>query len=226
MRSLVLLTLILAWTEAVRAEPVGIVPSSERAAFQQWFTFLAESQYFNPAAKRPAEITDCAALVRFAYREALRVHDAAWTQRVSLPKLPALRPFPTRAIDPRYSLGNGALGHFADAKTLRQHNTRFIGHNVAQAQPGDLLFYRQDSQKMPFHVMVFIGRSHFDKGSVVVYHTGPTYAGSTVRDPGEIRRLTLSELANHPEPRWRPTTANAHFLGIYRWNLLAGGGQE
>jgi uncharacterized protein len=217
MRWLMLLPFVLAWVETVR-----IVPSSERTAFQQWFTFLAESQYFNQPAKRPAEITDCAALVRFAYREALRVHDAAWAARVSLPKLPALRPFPAKPVDPRFSLGGGQLGHFADAKTLRQFNTRLVGRDLAQAQPGDLLFFHQDGQKLPFHVMIFVGASHFgkEKEKMVVYHTGPVSG-----DPGEIRRLSLTELLQHQEPRWRPLVANAHFLGVYRWNLLAGSAQ-
>ena len=32
---------------------------------------LAEAQYFQPPAARPPEINDCAALIRYAYREAL-----------------------------------------------------------------------------------------------------------------------------------------------------------
>ena len=192
----------------------------DRAGFEQWFTFLAESQYFNPPDRRPAEINDCAALARFAYRESLRVHDGAWAARTALPRLPALRPFPAKPIDPRFSLGGGAVGHFADAKTLRQFNSRFVSRELQQARPGDLLFFRQDSQKMPFHVMVFVGPSHFNKESVVVYHTGPIS-----RDAGEIRRLTLTELLKHPEPRWRPLAGNPHFLGVYRWNLLAASAQ-
>jgi uncharacterized protein YfaT (DUF1175 family) len=194
-----------------------IVAPSEEAAFRQWFTFLAETQHFVPAGRRPKEIVDCAALVRFAYREALRVHDGEWARQASLVKLPALRPFPARAVDPRFALPSGALGHFADAKTLRQHNTRFVSRDVAEARPGDLLFFHQDGQKLPFHVMIFVGASHFSAGKVVVYHTGDS--------PGEIRRLTLAELDQHPEPRWRPHTSNSHFLGVSRWNLIAGSGQ-
>ena len=53
---------------------------ADRAAFRRWFTLLAESQYYR-GKKLPAEIDDCAALLRFAYREALREHNAAWAQR-------------------------------------------------------------------------------------------------------------------------------------------------
>ncbi|MGD0931809.1 MAG: DUF1175 family protein [Candidatus Korobacteraceae bacterium] len=57
---------------------------ADRVAFRRWFTFLAEAQYFRGRAL-PAEIDDCAALLRFAYREALRPHDAAWAHQMALP---------------------------------------------------------------------------------------------------------------------------------------------
>jgi uncharacterized protein YfaT (DUF1175 family) len=65
--------------------------------------------------------------------------------------------------------------------------------------------------------MVWVGPSHFEDNSqiYVVYHTGPI--GSHA---GEIRRLTVSELLHHPEPRWRPLEGNTNFLGVYRWNIL------
>src|SRR5205823_12816984 len=51
---------------------------SDRRAFRHWFTFLAESQYYREPRRVPKEISDCPALIRFAYREALREHDGAW----------------------------------------------------------------------------------------------------------------------------------------------------
>jgi len=59
---------------------------ADRAAFRRWFTLLAESQYYRGKTP-PAEIDDCAALLRFAYREALREHDAVWARAVALPAL-------------------------------------------------------------------------------------------------------------------------------------------
>jgi hypothetical protein len=50
----------------------------DRAAFREWFTLLAESQYSRHTSM--AEIGDCAALLRYAYREALRQHLATWGQ--------------------------------------------------------------------------------------------------------------------------------------------------
>src|SRR5208283_1236017 len=57
---------------------------ADRASFRRWFTLLAESQYYR-GKDLPAEIDDCAALLRFAYREALREHNTAWAHAMSLP---------------------------------------------------------------------------------------------------------------------------------------------
>src|SRR5262245_8662368 len=61
--------------------------SADERVFRRWFSFLAEAQYFQAAESRPAEISDCAALIRYAYREALRMHDARWAAEARLPIL-------------------------------------------------------------------------------------------------------------------------------------------
>ncbi|MGO9516998.1 MAG: DUF1175 family protein, partial [Candidatus Korobacteraceae bacterium] len=108
---------------------------------------------------------------------------------------------------------------FADAETLWRHNTFLVGRDFAGARPGDLLFFRQDGQKMPFHAMIFLGRSQIEGGDqrFVIYHTGPMG-----KSPGEIRRWSVAELVNYPEARWRPIASNPAFLGVYRWNILRG----
>ncbi len=65
--------------------------------------------------------------------------------------------------------------------------------------------------------MIFLGKSQFEPGSQawVIYHTGPV-AGSK----GEVRRVTVEELQEHPSPRWRPIPGNPNFLGVYRWHIL------
>ncbi|HKO04835.1 MAG TPA: DUF1175 family protein [Candidatus Acidoferrales bacterium] len=213
---------------------------SDRDAFRRWFTFVAEAQAFAPAAALPREIVDCAALARFAYREALRPHDAAWAEPLHLAALPAIpaiekyaypftplgaglfrvRPGPFLASDGM----DGTFAEFADAKTLSRFNAFFVTRKVERAQPGDLFFYRQHSESEPYHTMIFLGASQFEPGqfepgreSWVIYHTGPLRDG-----PGEIRRVALEELLGHPEPRWRPVPGNPYFLGVYRWNILRG----
>ncbi len=207
---------------------------ADRASFRRWFTLLAESQYFL-GRKLPAEIDDCAALLRFAYREALREHNTAWAHTMSLPvpgsaadvqqyqyPYTPLAAALFRVRGGSFEAGNlrdGTFAQFADVENIRRYNTFFVGRDFSQIRPGDLLFFRQYSQKMRFHAMIFVGRSPTDPSTeqFVVYHTGPN--GNS---RGEIRRWSVAELMNYPEPRWRPILSNPGFLGIYRWNILRG----
>src|SRR5271165_6494793 len=207
---------------------------ADRAAFRRWFTLLAESQYYR-GNDLPAEVDDCAALLRFAYREALREHDATWAHGIAMP-VPAsaddiqqyqypytplaaslfrVRSGSFEASNPR----DGSFAQFADVETLWRHNTFPVGRDLGRARPGDLLFFRQDGQNMPFHAMIFLGRSQIETGNeqFVIYHTGPS--GNS---RGEIRRLSIAQLLNYPEARWRPIFSNPAFLGVYRWNILRG----
>ncbi|MDR3764004.1 MAG: DUF1175 family protein [Acidobacteriota bacterium] len=207
---------------------------ADASAFRLWFGFLAESQYF--ATARPdAGPGDCAALVRFAAREALRHHDGLWAEALALPRLPAIPSvrqyeYPRtplgaalfRTRDGAFSAGNlhdGTFAEFADADSLRRFNMYLVSRDVRDARMGDVLFFRQDSQASPFHAMIFLAYSQLDnlREPLVVYHTGPIGKG-----PGEIRRHTLHEMLEYPDPRWRPLPRNRAFLGVYRWNLLRG----
>jgi hypothetical protein len=209
--------------------------TSSRAAFQRWFTFLAEAQYFQPPESRPSEIDDCAALIRYAYRESLRAHDSTWSATARLPLIPAfdspgkyeypytalgsnifrVTPGPFREAD----AADGAFAQFADAKTLLRYNTYLVSRDLSRAQPGDILFYHQlhDAGPDTYHSMIFLGKSqiHPDNLTYILYHTGPQQSG-----PGEVRRLSLDELRNFPDPVWRPGPENPRFLGVYRWNIL------
>jgi uncharacterized protein YfaT (DUF1175 family) len=205
----------------------------DQAAFRRWFTFLAEVQYFQQPASRAAEIVDCAALIRYAYREALRAHAGTWAAEAHLPLVPpyesvARYQYPYTPLGSNLfrvreggfrpsDLDDGTFAQFADAQTLQRFNTYFVSRDLARALPGDLLFFRQDSSHMPFHSMIYLGESPIAKDGVryVVYHTGPDGA-----EPGEIRRLSLPELLRYPEPQWRPVGLNRNFLGVYRWNIL------
>jgi len=206
---------------------------ADRRAFRHWITFLAESQYYRQPDRLPREVNDCAALIRFAYREALREHNGAWASELDLDAAPAEASI-ARFTYPKTPLGaglfrvrpgqfvaanlvDGSFAQFADAKTLQQFNTYRMSRDIRLAQPGDVLFYRQIEQNMPFHAMLYVGRSNFEASGAewIVYHTGPLGEG-----PGEIRRPTVEELLRHPSPRWRPNVGNGNFLGVYRWNIL------
>jgi uncharacterized protein YfaT (DUF1175 family) len=193
---------------------------SDREAFLGWFTFLAEAQYF--AKQLPPDVIDCAALIRFAFRESLREHDGNWAAALQLTSVPAL-PGVRKYVYPYTPLGanlfrtGDGFAQFADARTLIRYNTFPVSRDIRHAAPGDLLFYRQLDADQPFHTMIFLGRSRFESGpeEFVVYHTGPIHQGS-----GEIRRPSIEELLRHPAPQWRPQAGNPNFLGVYRWNIL------
>jgi uncharacterized protein len=204
-----------------QAASFRLADESDRAAFRAWFTLLADLQF----EQRADDVTDCAALVRFAYREALRAHTPDWARRTGLPFTPAFPDVRTgpKPRDGRWPLfrtkpaPHAAFGEFVDARTLIGLNTRPLGRGTSTLQPGDLLYFHQPSQAQPDHVMVFVGASHFDPGPTdwVVYHTGPVEGG-----PGEVRKVRLHDLRQHPSPRWRPIPGNSAFLGVYRLLLL------
>lgn len=201
--------------------------AADRAAFRAWFTALADTAATLPPERLPKEIDDCAALLRWCYRNALHAHDEAWQATMPIDALPPLASV-AQYVYPNTPLGaslfrvrsgvytpddatNGAFAQFADVKTLWQRNTFFVTRDVRAARPGDLLFYRQLEQNSPYHSMILTGPGH----DWAVYHTGPIGNG-----PGEVRRVTLADLLRHPDARWRPIIENSNFLGVYRWNIL------
>jgi len=54
----------------------------DRDNFRRWFTAIAETQFYQLSDQWNAEQRDCAGLVRFAMREALRHHDRIWFQKM------------------------------------------------------------------------------------------------------------------------------------------------
>ena len=200
---------------------VRLADESDRAAFRAWFVLLADAQF----ERQTADVTDCAALVRHAVREALRAHTPEWVRRSGLPFTPQfaeVRSAPRAGSDGlrlfRVTSGSSpTYAEFADAKTLISLNSQPLGRDTRALRAGDLLYFRQPGQREPDHLMVFVGRSHFDPegDDWVVYHTGPLDGG-----PGEVRKVQLSTLAQHPAARWRPIASNPNFIGVFRLGLL------
>jgi uncharacterized protein YfaT (DUF1175 family) len=206
----------------------------DRENFRRWFTAIAEAQFYHLSEQWNAEQRDCAGLVRFAWREALRRHDRPWFQKMG-PGYNAVAPDVARYTLEQGPLGeklfrsefgsykdgdatNGTFTEFADARTLKTFNSKFVSRDPDQAQPGDLLFFYQPwVQKFPYHVMIFLGdsKSGDHKDGSVVYHTG-----SSPTDEGTVKKVALSVLANHPNKRWRPVETNTNFLGFYRLKIL------
>jgi uncharacterized protein YfaT (DUF1175 family) len=207
----------------------------DRENFRQWFTLIAEGQFYQLSKEWNAEQRDCAGLVRFAWREALRRHDRAWFQKmgqgytVIAPDVSRYRleqsPLGEKLFRTTFGaykdgeLSDGTFSEFADARSLKSFNAKFISRDRHYAEPGDLLFFYQPwVQKFPFHVMIFLGRSKLSNaqsGDWVVYHTG-----SSPTDEGTIKKVELSVLDRHPNRRWRPVESNSNFLGFYRLKIL------
>jgi len=207
----------------------------DRGNFRRWFRFIAEMQFYRLSDQWNSEQRDCAGLVRFAWREALRPHDRTWLQRMGSgydviapdvtaynlesgplkEKLFRTNAQPLMANDPQRE----NFSEFADARTLKEFNSTFIGRDRRNAQPGDLLFFYQPwVQRFPYHVMIFIGNSESDRDGVndfVVYHTG-----LSATDKGTVKKVQLSVLDFHPDKRWRPVDSNRNFLGFYRLKIL------
>jgi uncharacterized protein len=199
---------------------VGLPDDTDRSAFQSWFTFLADAQF----ERTTDDVVDCASLVRHAYREALRPHSPEWYRRSRLPisvAFPDVRHAPP-ARDGAWLLFRVArdpdrFAEFADAATLVRLNTRLVGRDTRAAEPGDLLYFRQEAAPSPHHLMIFIGESRFEasRRDWIVYDTGPE--GSV---PGEVRKVSLADLERHPSPRWRPVGTNRAFVGVFRLAIL------
>jgi uncharacterized protein len=216
-RRLIPIAALLFWFGARPAAQLRLADDSDRAAFRSWFVLLADAQFERPA----ADVADCAALVRHAFREALRAHTPEWVRRSALPFAPTfadVRSAPRAGPEgwPLFRVSDSATpayAEFADARTIVRFNTRPLGKSLAAAQPGDLIYFRQAGQAEPDHLMVFVGRSFFenDGDDWVVYHTGPSEGRA-----GEVRKLRLATLLEHPAPRWRPTPSNPNFIGLFR----------
>lgn len=166
---------------------------------------------------------DCAGLVRFAFREALRPRSAAQfaalgvTPKLFLPTVSevARRLFPVYpriwrvSEDIDHIEGGNGFKFFADAETLVSYNFRPRARSLDLAKPGDLLVYRRSMESaQPFHLML-VARAG-PKGAVV-YHNGRT------GDDAAVRIVTFADLNSADDTTWMPLAKNPNFLGVYQW---------
>ncbi len=212
---------------------------SDRTAFRRWFTTIALSQMTH--VDDGWHDRDCAGLLRYCYREALKKHDSMWlsgrkwlvtagipdVRKYNYPRVPLVgtrlfnagsRGDSTRSevrtatdAGPDRVYSTRTFSTFAEAARLKDNSLEFLTRVPDEAIPGDVMVYLNDTESdWPYHMMIYLG------GGVAVYHTGPD--GD---NPGRVKRLTLSELAAHPNARWHPVEQNRYFLGFYRWRILS-----
>ena len=198
----------------------GVTPAPETAharldreqsqRFRDWMTLLVRAQLDRGPTPRWTH-RDCAGLVRFCVDEALRAHDADWKRAngfrgVRVPADVAPADITLRALRQSWRRADGSRGAFAPAIDLVQENTRFVSRDLMRAQQGDLMFFDMGDEQ---HLMVWMG--HY-----IAYHTGRN-------DPGDngLRALRPEQLAGWKDTRWRPTSDNPNFAGIYCLDFLA-----
>ncbi len=213
---------------------------NDRENFRRWFTSIAELQFYQQSdAWKPLQ-RDCAGLVRFAWREALREHNRLWFQKMGAAYesfAPDVRAYTLErnplgeklfraksGVFKETDLIDGTFSEFADARTLKDFNSTFVSRDRREAEPGDLLFFYQPwAQKFPYHVMIFLGKANLSSeddaangaNDWVIYHTGTSPNGS-----GTIKKVRLQVLDEHPDKHWRPVMTNRNFLGFYRLKIL------
>lgn len=190
------------------AEPIARLDPAASRHLRDWITVLIHAQVDRGPTPRWTH-RDCAGLLRFAVAEALREHDIAWRRSMGLlgKRLPPdLDPAVTSPLRHTWRRADGSQGAFASAIDLVQANTRSVGRQLAQAQPADLLFYDLGDDQ---HLMVWMG-------AYIAYHTGRVERG----DNG-LRALKPAQLMGWSDTRWRPSTDNPNFAGLYRLAFLA-----
>jgi uncharacterized protein YfaT (DUF1175 family) len=191
------------------AEDDGVMLSREQERnFRAWMVRIMQEQIRQGLSPRWVQ-HDCAGFVRYAVAESLRAHDQRWLKAngLSAEQLPAeLHLSPAQeTLRHAWRRMDGSKGAYVSAIGLVQGNSRYVAKDFNLAQPGDLLFFDQGDEQ---HLMVWMnGR--------VIYHTGTV----TAQDNG-LRAISVSQLLQWKDTRWRPVQDNPNFIGVYRLAFL------
>ncbi len=206
----------------------ALLSPQDEQAMRQSVVSLALSQRTRRSPQWEPAQHDCAGLVRFSYREALKARSLGQLRALALPpgvRLPAVSE-EARRVFPFYpnlwQIGGDAdnrpaFSAFADAETLLAWNFEARGYDPQLAQPGDILAFRRSAENFlaldvsgDYHLMLVTEPIHPDGRALVVYHNGSS--------PGEVRSVMLRELYSSPDPTWMPVSSNPYYLGVYQWN--------
>ena len=205
-----------------------VLKGEDRDIFRSWFVNIALYQSLQLSPNWRANQRDCAGLVRFAMKEALKVHDEKWFQEtgidpeiwlektgVDLRNIPDVGAYnyPEAPVGGAniFVVGKDRLSSFATAYALLKYNVNFVGFDFSKALPGDLLFFHHPNP-VTFHTMIYTGEG-------LVYHTGPV----SDDDPGKIKLWRLDDYMRIIPIQWLPIRENTYFLGIYRLKILGEG---
>lgn len=193
--------------------------------FRAWFVNIATYQAISLSNNWSVRERDCSGLIRFAAREALKVHDQSWYFESGLDPLAWLE---LTGIDLRsikdvneynypaipilgaklFLDNDGRFTHFADAYNLLRSNMVYIGKDLRLARPGDIVFFHHPSPST-FHSMILTGEG-------LIYHTGPL----SERDSGALKVWSLEDYMRMMPYQWLPIESNEYFIGVYRFKFL------
>ena len=194
---------------------VELYSQEDRDSFVNWFTSIGKSQFYNISENWDEIHQDCAGLVTYSYREALKSHDLNWLknysdlneqrdiERYNYPNIPILG---INCFNSSFGFQPGA-----NASTLLNYNMQYISKNIKDLKKGDVLFYYDENYEMPYHSMIYLGEPGY-----VVYHTGPI----DDENRGEVRMVLVEDLLKHPDEKWHPKENNKKYLGGFRWRIL------
>jgi uncharacterized protein YfaT (DUF1175 family) len=194
---------------------------ADRHNFRRWFVAIALSRHLNPQ----DDVSDCAGLVLYAYREALKEHDESWRREFgelldsSIPEITAFHypDIPYIGTD-IFRLAQGpyeCTDREAGKHLMEYHTVKLTRRLDDQVLPGDLMFFTPRGKQA--HVMIYVEL----KGEpYALYHTGPGGGSSTDAQAGEMRLVKFETLLALNEETWRPDEANPAFAGFYRFKIL------
>ncbi len=225
--SKILLILVLSHPNAVDSDGDGFPDStellrpSEQLSFRKWFVWIAIQTASGKMSS--IQVKDCASFVSACYREALKRHDRLWAKehgvkqlppfsdarRYYYPDVPVLGQLIFRKRPPPFTGEiKSEFSASATGEYLVKYNLSFVGKELENAIPGDILAFYHPTSDMPYHLMIFF---RYNGKPMVVYHTGPE---------GRFKILPVSALSHYPDASWRPVRSNTSFLGVFRWKIL------
>lgn len=205
-----------------------VLKGEDSYIFRSWFVNIALCQSLQLSPNWRENQRDCAGLVRFAMKEALKHHNKKWFQETgidpeiwlektgvdlrSIPDVSAYN-YPEAPVGGTniFVVGRDRLSSFATAYAILKYNVNFVGFDLSAALPGDLLFFHHPNP-VTFHTMIYTGEG-------LVYHTGPV----SEEDPGKIKLWRLDDYMRIMPIQWLPIRENTCFLGIYRLKILGEG---
>jgi hypothetical protein len=196
--------------------------------FRNWFTSIILNVVVNHSTILPESYSDCAGLVRYAYKEALKKHDPIWieqssykgivfedVQNYNYPNVPALKQFLFKINNNKYSYDeiSADFSVFASARHILEYNTVFVSKDIYAAKSGDVIgFFHPEDPEFPYHIMVYL-RNNTE--SYILYHTGPVDERG-----GELRIVRLEDMF-FADPSWLPSYQNKYFMGVFRFKILS-----